>query len=699
MIASGVGRLLYPDTITRACTRLDFARVCVMLDSSKLPKYIIIMMPDEDGGESRYKVDVKYEMVPPKCTCCMTLVHAAKDCRVNKAPKIVKPPVTVYLVIQRVLRRAAPKALSMLNAAVRNVRGLNKRDHQLAVKDLVAEFRLHFIGLLETRVCINNVTRIQSFLLLQWKWFMDNASVGNRIWLAWDDNFVDVDMLELGSQCIHVRVNILAVHEPIIFIVIYDSNKVADRRDLWGPLEMLATQYVDLPWIVRVPTQGIYERGWIGCSLTIPGRRGFRRNSIPALPDAHLITRQCIQNIWQHKVIGAPLYVVTWKLKALKLVFREQRRKKGNLMHNVQLAKGFLETAQILASLNRQDELFIFLEHCCRLIYFKAVKLEQIMLQQRAKMEWMKGGNQCSRVFFRKIAQRRTSRRILQMNDAHGTTHTEPNTMSHEFVAYYQSLLGRVRRREVMGFQYMRPWVQHVLSYEEASQFVLPFTPEDVKLAVFDIADNKALRPDGFSSGFFKAAWPVVGNEITNAVLNFFTMGRLLKHINSKLLALIPKRCALKVDIRKAYDIVECDFLLAVLQLFGFPVVFIKRIEECVTTTSFSVGMNEKPHGFFAGTWGLQQGDPLSPYLFVLVMEVMHPVFLQMIDQDGGFTFYWKYEPSRIFQLGFVDDLLLFCCADIDSIRVFKDGLDRFGTWLVLRLNVDKSHLIISRFA
>ncbi|KAL2243447.1 UNVERIFIED_CONTAM: hypothetical protein Sindi_0462700 [Sesamum indicum] len=51
-VASGVGKLLYLDAITRACTRLDFARVCVMLDiSSKLPKHIIMMSPDEDGGE------------------------------------------------------------------------------------------------------------------------------------------------------------------------------------------------------------------------------------------------------------------------------------------------------------------------------------------------------------------------------------------------------------------------------------------------------------------------------------------------------------------------------------------------------------------------------------------------------------------------------------------------------------------------
>ncbi|KAL2224849.1 UNVERIFIED_CONTAM: hypothetical protein Sindi_2938700 [Sesamum indicum] len=60
-VASGVGKRLYPDAITRACTRLDFAGVCVMIDVTQtLRKHIIIMTPDEDGGETPCKVDVEY---------------------------------------------------------------------------------------------------------------------------------------------------------------------------------------------------------------------------------------------------------------------------------------------------------------------------------------------------------------------------------------------------------------------------------------------------------------------------------------------------------------------------------------------------------------------------------------------------------------------------------------------------------------
>ncbi|KAL2230999.1 UNVERIFIED_CONTAM: hypothetical protein Sindi_1694300 [Sesamum indicum] len=448
-----------------------------------------------------------------------------------------------------------------------------------------------------------------------------------------------------------------------------------------------------------------------------------------------------VQNIWQHNIIGTPMYT-THKLKALQPIFREQRRNKGDLSHNVQMAKGFLEAAQLVVSSRRRDELYVQLEHCCRLVLAKATKLEQIMLKQRAKMQWMKGGDQCSRVFFRKIAQRRSSRRIFKINDDQGSTHTDPEEVINEFFTYYQNLLGGDRRRT------------------------------DVKQAVFDIAEDKTPGPDGYSSGFFEAAWPIVGQEVTSAVLDFFSTGRLLKQINTTLLVLIPKvhspmtvsdfrpiaccnvlykiipklivqklsvmmdklispcqaafvlgrsigdnimlaqelftgynqtrlppRCALKVDIRKAYDTMDWDFLIVVMEMFGFPITFVKWIEECVTTPSFSVGLNGKPHRFFRGARGLRQGDPLSLYLFVLVMEVLHLGFLQLIDQEEIFFYHWKCEAARIFQLGFADDVILFCRADMDSLRIFKAGLDRFVEWSGLRLNVQKSHLIISRSA
>ncbi|KAL2252910.1 UNVERIFIED_CONTAM: hypothetical protein Sindi_0085700 [Sesamum indicum] len=53
----------------------------------KLAKHIIIMTPDEDGGETPCKVDIEYKWLPPNCTGCMTLGHSEKECSLIKPQK------------------------------------------------------------------------------------------------------------------------------------------------------------------------------------------------------------------------------------------------------------------------------------------------------------------------------------------------------------------------------------------------------------------------------------------------------------------------------------------------------------------------------------------------------------------------------------------------------------------------------------
>ncbi|KAL0295476.1 UNVERIFIED_CONTAM: hypothetical protein Sradi_6834400 [Sesamum radiatum] len=134
IVASGIGRPLYPDAITRACTRLDFARVCVMLNvNSKLPKHIVIMMPNEHGGESACKVDVEYEWLPPKCTNCTSLGHATKECPLTKP---VKPPVSIY-----VRKNQTPAPALRTSDPIPNLDPIS--EHPEATDDMVSNERPH----------------------------------------------------------------------------------------------------------------------------------------------------------------------------------------------------------------------------------------------------------------------------------------------------------------------------------------------------------------------------------------------------------------------------------------------------------------------------------------------------------------------------------------------------------------------------
>ncbi|KAL2251391.1 UNVERIFIED_CONTAM: hypothetical protein Sindi_2261400 [Sesamum indicum] len=79
-------------------------------------------------------------------------------------------------------------------------------------------------------------------------------------------------------------------------------------------------------------------------------------------------------------------------------------------------------------------------------------------------------------------------------------------------------------------------------------------TAAEVKQAVFDIDEDKAPGPHGFSLGFYKAAWPIVGPQVTEAILDFFAMGKMLKQINTMLLALIPKSMS---NVRRVFSTLE----------------------------------------------------------------------------------------------------------------------------------------------
>ena len=90
----------------------------------------------------------------------------------------------------------------------------------------------------------------------------------------------------------------------------------------------------------------------------------------------------------------------------------------------------------------------------------------------------------------------------------------------------------------------------------------------------------------------------------------------------------------LKLDMQKAYNRIEWDFLKACMLKMGFNERWVHLIMQYVTTTSLSIKVNGEPLNYFQPTRGIRQGDPLSPYLFILVANFLS-MLMKKVVQDG----------------------------------------------------------------
>ncbi|GKF29116.1 RNA-directed DNA polymerase, eukaryota, partial [Tanacetum coccineum] len=92
-----------------------------------------------------------------------------------------------------------------------------------------------------------------------------------------------------------------------------------------------------------------------------------------------------------------------------------------------------------------------------------------------------------------------------------------------------------------------------------------------------------------------------------------------------------------KVDFEKAYDSVRWDFLDDILVKFGFGIKWKGWIQNCLNSSKGSILVNGSPTEEFQFYKGLKQGDLLSSFLFILVMESLHISFQRVVDV-GMFT-------------------------------------------------------------
>ena len=157
---------------------------------------------------------------------------------------------------------------------------------------------------------------------------------------------------------------------------------------------------------------------------------------------------------------------------------------------------------------------------------------------------------------------------------------------------------------------------------------------------------------------------------------------------------------AMKLDMSKAYDRVECNFLIKIMERMGFHKKWVGWIYECVSTISFSIMVNGEPRGHIVPSRGLRQlrqGDPLSPYFFLLCSKGLNGLINNAMHEGKIQGYSLCRTGPKISHLFFADDSLLFCRASLGDVTTIQNILEVYETASRQQINKEKTTLFFGK--
>ncbi|XP_031127606.1 uncharacterized protein LOC116029699 [Ipomoea triloba] len=394
-----------------------------------------------------------------------------------------------------------------------------------------------------------------------------------------------------------------------------------------------------------------------------------------------------------------------------------------------------------------------------------SLKENRFPWRQRSKQLWLKNGDNNTKYFHKSATARKRSNHLSRIKTQDGEW-VDGLGLNEEILRYFSEIF--TSATPATSFFHN---VQSHITEDMNMRLLRPFTVEEVKLALFDMAPNKAPGPDGMTPAFYQRFWSVVGHDLSCFVLNCLHSATIPHGLNGTNIVLIPKKrvpervsdlrpialcnvaykflakvvanrmkevldcvispnqsafvqdillsdniivageighylkrtrqgnvgwAALKLDMAKAYDRMEWGFLEGMLHALDFHPDWTKLVMLCVTTIRYNITVNGEVAGTVVQSRGIRQGDPLSPYLFILCAEGLS-VLLNQAERRGDIH---GIKVARgapaVSHLLFADDSLLFFKAIPREVQVVKNILDMYCGASGQAINFDKSSIMFS---
>ncbi|XP_021836918.2 uncharacterized protein [Spinacia oleracea] len=154
---------------------------------------------------------------------------------------------------------------------------------------------------------------------------------------------------------------------------------------------------------------------------------------------------------------------------------------------------------------------------------------------------------------------------------------------------------------------------------------------------------------------------------------------------------------ALKLDMKKAYDRVEWSFLEQVMYKMGFGDNWVRRIMDCLSSVSFSFKINGRISGSVIPSRGLRQGDPISPYLFLIVADAFSTLLSKAARENRIHGIKICNGAPKVSHLFFADDSILFAKASVGECSVIADIISKYERASGQSVNLDKTDVVFSK--
>ncbi|GAU46743.1 hypothetical protein TSUD_286030 [Trifolium subterraneum] len=356
--------------------------------------------------------------------------------------------------------------------------------------------------------------------------------------------------------------------------------------------------------------------------------------------------------------------------------------------------------------------------------------------KQRAKMYWLQEGDMNTRFFHMSATMRSKKKKVTKLIADNGTEAHTQEEICEVAKSYFDTLFKpRDGDHDPMhpdkspgpdGFNpafYQRFWEQCSDDIFSAASTWLergyfPTSLNETNICLIPKCGNptsmKDLRPISLCNVLYKMISKVLANRLkccldkcVSKEQSAFVEGRSILDnalIATEVIHALKWKTqgrrgelALKIYISKAYDKVDWGFLRGVMTKMGFSDVWIRWVMMCVSSVNYSVLMNSDRVGPISPGRGLRQGDPLSPYLFILVTECLTALIHQVVGRGDLHGVRICRGAPEVSHLLFADDCFLFCRANVAEVNELTRILQTYETTSGHEVNLLKSEVFISR--